>query len=248
MISAHGISGETKHADVALAADNISVNYGSVRAIERVSITLQPGRIRALIGTNGSGKSTLFKALMGLVQPHEGRIIRAHTQPGAVAYVPQSEAVDWNFPLSVYDVVASGRRAGTHGRWFRRMSAHDHELVRDALERTGLTDYSRRQIGQLSGGQKKRAFVARGLAQQAEVMLLDEPFAGVDTTNQTHITAILRDLAARGTAMLVSTHDLARLDELADDVTLLGQRVIAEGSVADVLQPENILSAFGGAR
>ena len=231
---------------LAVAAENVSVNYGHVQALTDVSITVRHGRIRALIGTNGSGKSTLFKALMGLEQPHSGRIINAHPEPGAVAYVPQSEAVDWNFPLSVHDVVASGRMTGRHGRWFRRLSAKDREIVDSALERTGLTDFRNRQIGQLSGGQKKRAFVARGLAQQAQVMLLDEPFAGVDTTNQTQITALLREMAADGTAMLVSTHDLARLDELADDVTLLGRTIIAEGGVDEVLTPENLVIAFGG--
>ena len=230
----------------AMAAETLSVNYGHVYALDNVSITLTHGRIRALIGTNGSGKSTLFKALMGLEKPSSGTIRSAHSEPGAIAYVPQSEAVDWNFPLNVRDVVSSGRRAGKHGQFFRRLDSSDKRIVSTALERTELTEFQHRQIGQLSGGQKKRAFIARGLAQQARVMLLDEPFAGVDTENQTQITALLRDLAAHGTALLVSTHDLDRLGELADDVTLLGRRVIAEGSVDEVSRPENLRAAFGG--
>lgn len=226
----------------ALEAHAISVHYGPVHALNRVDLRVDYGRIRALIGTNGSGKSTLFKALMGLITPQEGSI----SQPSGstIAYVPQSEAVDWHFPLNVRDVISSGRYTGGH--WFRRLTSKDHAAITAALQRTGLTEYAHRQIGQLSGGQKKRTFLARGIAQQARIMLLDEPFAGVDTTNQTHITQLLRELASSGVAILVSTHDLARLSELADDVTLINRSVIAEGSVDYVLQPEHLMKAFGG--
>ncbi|MBC2681998.1 metal ABC transporter ATP-binding protein [Corynebacterium anserum] len=230
---------------VALRAHNISVHYGSVSALENVDITLRYGQIHALIGTNGSGKSTLFKTLMGQVQPDSGQVELDNPAPGAVAYVPQSEAVDWNFPIRVKDVVACGRRAGRWGRWWGRLSTEDTAIVDEALARTDLTDYRNRQIGRLSGGQKKRTFVARGLAQQARILFLDEPFAGVDATNQRHMTELLRSISAEGAAILISTHDLDKLSELADEVTLLNRTVIAHGSVDEVLQPEKLLAAFG---
>lgn len=230
---------------IALRARNLSVTYGPVQALDGVDIDVHYGRIHALIGTNGSGKSTLFKTLMGQLEPNSGRVDLTDHSPGSVAYVPQTEAVDWNFPIRVKDVVACGRRAGRWGRWWGGLGNEDTAIVEEALERTGLTPYRNRQIGRLSGGQKKRTFVARGLAQQARVLLLDEPFAGVDATSQRHMTELLRSISAEGTAVLVSTHDLARLSELADEVTLLNRSVIAHGSVNDVLQPDKLLAAFG---
>lgn len=231
-----------------LSASHISVKYGDVHALDDVSIAVHPGHIRALIGTNGSGKSTLFKALMGLIEPESGHVqANGDLRPGTIAYVPQSEAVDWHFPFTVRDVVTAGRFGGKHGAWWRRLNGTDAGIIADALDRTGLTEYQHRQIGQLSGGQKKRTFIARSLAQQASVLLLDEPFAGVDTTNQHQITQLLWALARDGMAILVSTHDLDHLQELADDVTLLNRRIIAEGAVEEVLTAQNLMSAFGTA-
>lgn len=230
---------------IALRAREVSVAYGPVQALEGVDMELHYGRIHALIGTNGSGKSTLFKTLMGQLTPDSGSVELNDRTPGHVAYVPQSEAVDWNFPIRVEDVVACGRRAGRLGRWWGGLGAEDAAIVESALARTGLLPYRRRQIGRLSGGQKKRTFVARALAQQARVLLLDEPFAGVDATSQRQITELLRGISAEGAAILVSTHDLARLSELADEVTLLNRSVIAHGGVDEVLQPDKLLAAFG---
>ena len=228
---------------------DLTVRYGEVTALEGVSLTLGAGRICGLVGMNGSGKSTLFKAIMGLVRPASGTVtIQGGDQAsarrrGALGYVPQSEDVDWDFPVSVRDVVMMGRY-GQMG-FTRRPKAADRDAVEQALERVELTAYANRQIGKLSGGQKKRAFLARGLAQGANVLLLDEPFAGVDKRSEALITALLRDLAAKGASILVSTHDLHALPALADEALLLQRRLLLHGSPQEVLKPENLALAFG---
>lgn len=233
-------------APLALEARELSVKYGAVHALCGVDLALAFGEVRALIGTNGSGKSTLFKCLMGHITPDEGSVTINSKAPGDIAYVPQHEQVDWNFPLSVSDVVASGRFAANHGRWWGRLAAKDRSIISEALDRTGLSDYKHRQIGQLSGGQKKRVFIARSIAQQSHIMLLDEPFAGVDYANEKQIGDLLRQLATEGTAVLVSTHNIARLADLADTATLINRHVVASGSVAEVTRAENLARAFGG--
>ncbi|WP_159838321.1 metal ABC transporter ATP-binding protein [Nocardia sp. CY41] len=233
----------------AIEVRGVTVRYGEVPALDDVDLTVDAGRVCGLIGMNGSGKSTLFKTIMGLVRPDRGtvRIIGgapvAARRAGVLGYVPQSEDVDWTFPLSVRDVVMTGR----YGRLgvTRRPRKADREAVAHALERVELTDLADRQIGRLSGGQRKRAFVARGLAQGATVLLLDEPFAGVDKRSEATITALLRDLADGGATILVSTHDLHALPGLADEAVLLMRTVLAQGSPDVVLQPENLARAFG---
>jgi manganese transport system ATP-binding protein len=198
---------------------------------------------------NGSGKSTLFKTIMGTVKPDTGTVRingqapAAARKTGVLGYVPQSEEVDWAFPLSVRDVVMTGR----YGRMglTRRPGKADRSAVDHALERVELTDLADRQIGQLSGGQKKRTFVARGIAQEATILLLDEPFAGVDKRSEATITTLLRELAGAGAAILVSTHDLHALPALADEAILLMRTVLAHGDPTLVLQPANLASAFG---
>jgi manganese transport system ATP-binding protein len=227
----------------------VSVHYGEVPALEDVDLTVNAGRVCGLIGMNGSGKSTLFKTIMGLAHPDRGAVRInggapvAARRAGILGYVPQSEDVDWSFPLSVRDVVMTGR----YGRlgFTRRPREADREVVAHALERVELTDLADRQIGQLSGGQKKRAFVARGLAQGATVLLLDEPFAGVDKRSEATITALLRQLAGDGATILVSTHDLHALPGLADEAVLLMRTVLAQGDLDAVLRPENLARAFG---
>ncbi|QVQ52592.1 metal ABC transporter ATP-binding protein [Spiractinospora alimapuensis] len=233
----------------AVVVEDVTVDYGEVRALEGVDLTIGAARIRAILGTNGSGKSTLFKSLLGLVMPQRGTVT-VHGQStararraGLLAYVPQSEQVDWSFPLRVWDVTMMGRYG--HMGFTRRPRAHDREAVAEALSRTGLTELADRQIGALSGGQRKRAFVARGLAQDAAVFLLDEPFAGVDTGSQATITEVLRDMRDRGHTVVVSTHDLAGVPALCDEATLLHNRVIAEGTPDDVLTPERVMEVFG---
>lgn len=233
----------------AIDVQGTTVRYGDVLALDDVSLTVESGRVTSLIGMNGSGKSTLFKTIMGLVRPDRGSVLldgihptRARKQ-GAVGYVPQSEDVDWAFPVSVRDVVMMGRYG--HQGLTRRARPADHAAVDDALERVELTDYATRQIGQLSGGQRKRAFVARGIAQGAGIMLLDEPFAGVDKRSEATIVRLLRELADDGRTIFVSTHDLHALPQLADDAILLLRKVLFHGSVVDALRPENLALTFG---
>ncbi|MGW0250332.1 metal ABC transporter ATP-binding protein [Nocardia goodfellowii] len=234
---------------IAIEVDAVTVHYGEVLALKDVSITVRHGRICGLVGMNGSGKSTLFKTIMGLADPDRGTVRidgGSHTaarQAGKLGYVPQSEDVDWSFPLSVHDVVMTGRYG--HMGFTRRPRRADREAVAHALARVELTDLAHRQIGQLSGGQRKRAFVARGLAQGATILLLDEPFAGVDKRSEATITGVLRELAADGAAVLISTHDLHSLPNLADDAVLLMRGVLAHGDPHEVLRPENLARAFG---
>ncbi|WP_067652363.1 metal ABC transporter ATP-binding protein [Nocardia harenae] len=233
----------------AIEVDEVTVHYGEVLALERASLRLDRGRVCALIGMNGSGKSTLFKSIMGMVTPDTGTVRIAGGTPaaarkaGLVGYVPQSEEIDWAFPITVREVVMTGR----YGRLgcTRRPRAADRAAVADALERVELADLAHRQIGQLSGGQRKRAFVARGIAQGASVLLLDEPFAGVDKRSEATITALLRELAADGAAVLISTHDLHALPNLADEAVLLMRKVLAHGDIDEVIRPENLVRAFG---
>ncbi|MFH5824444.1 metal ABC transporter ATP-binding protein [Georgenia sp. AZ-5] len=234
---------------MALEVTDLTVRYGAVTALDGVTFALPPARVTGLVGMNGSGKSTLLKSVMGLVRPARGtvRILGAGTEQarrrGAVAYVPQSEDVDWTFPVSVRDVVLMGR----YGRLglTRRPHRQDREAVEAALDRVELLPLADRQIGALSGGQRKRAFVARGIAQGAQVMLLDEPFAGVDKRTEATITALLRELAADGRTVLVSTHDLQSLDTLCDDALLLQRRVLLHAAPREVLRPEHLARAFG---
>ncbi|WP_119698383.1 metal ABC transporter ATP-binding protein [Microbacterium halotolerans] len=234
---------------VAIEVAGVTVRYGDVVALDNVSLAVEPGRVTGLIGMNGSGKSTLFRAVMGLVRPDRGRVLLDGADPvrarrrGAVGYVPQSEDVDWSFPVAVRDVVMMGRYG--HQGATRRARPADHAAVEEALERVELSAYAERQIGQLSGGQKKRAFVARGIAQGAGVILLDEPFAGVDKRSEATIVRLLRELAADGRTILVSTHDLHALPQLADEAVLLLRKVLFHGSVADALSAENLALAFG---
>lgn len=233
----------------AIEAEHVTVHYGDVRALDDVTVRVERGRICGLIGMNGSGKSTLFRSIMGMVRPDSGRVLidGDRTGParkrGIVGYVPQSEEVDWAFPVSVHDVVMMGRYG--HQGFTRRVRPADRAAAAEALERVELTEYADRQIGQLSGGQKKRAFVARGIAQGAEILLLDEPFAGVDKRSEATITRLLKELADSGSTVLVSTHDLHALPTLADEAILLMRRVLLHAGVDEVLAPENLARAFG---
>jgi len=234
----------------AVSVCDVTVRYGDVLALDGVSLTVEPGRVTGLIGMNGSGKSTLFKTILGLVHPASGTVTiddggdsRAARTRGRIGYVPQSEDVDWAFPVSVRDVVMMGRY-GRQG-FLRRTRPVDRDAVDEALERVELTELADRQIGQLSGGQRKRAFVARGIAQGAGILLLDEPFAGVDKRSEATIVRLLRELAASGSTVIVSTHDLHALPSLADEAVLLLRRVLFHGSVADALEPARLAQAFG---
>ncbi|MFC8930440.1 metal ABC transporter ATP-binding protein [Rhodococcus sp. NPDC057135] len=233
----------------AIRVENVSVHYGEVHALDHVDLTLNSGSVCGLIGMNGSGKSTLFKVIMGMIKPDNGSVriagldAAAARKSGRVGYVPQSEDVDWTFPISVHDVVMMGRYG--HLGFLRRPRRADREAVAEALERVELTEFADRQIGQLSGGQKKRAFVARGIAQDASILLLDEPFAGVDKRSEATISTLLRELASDGRSILVSTHDLHAVPKLCDEAVLLMRKVLVHSDPDTVLQPENLALAFG---
>ncbi len=233
----------------AIRLEDVTVHYGDVLALDRASLTVARGRVCGLVGMNGSGKSTLVKAIVGMVRPDSGSVEVFGRSParvrkdGLIGYVPQSEDVDWSFPLSVRDVVMTGRYGRMGG--YRRPRRSDHEAVDLALARVELGDCADRQIGRLSGGQRKRAFVARGIAQGASILLLDEPFAGVDKRSEATITRLLRELAADGVTVLVSTHDLHALPALADEAVLLMRRVLLHADPREVLRPENLAMAFG---
>lgn len=235
--------------DPTITVEHVTVRYGEVLALDDVSVRIAAGRVTGLVGMNGSGKSTLFGAITGMVRTDHGTVQLAGMDPaqarreGIVGYVPQNEAVDWTFPVSVRDVVMMGRY-GQQGLT-RRPRPQDRAAVEHALSRVELTDLADRQIGQLSGGQRKRAFVARGIAQGARILLLDEPFAGVDKRSEGTIVRLLRSLAADGCTVLVSTHDLHALPDLADDAILLRTRILCHDTVAAALAPELLALAFG---
>lgn len=236
---------------VALALDDLTVRYGDVLALEQVHLTVSAGQACGLVGVNGSGKSTLFKAVVGLVHPVAGTVsvlgdtADAARRAGLVAYVPQADDLDRDFPLRVADVVLMGRyhRMGV----LRRPGPRDRAAAGQALERVGLADLADRQVGRLSGGQLQRVLLARALAQEARLLLLDEPFSGVDATSEAAVTAVLRDLVAEGCALVISTHDLSMLPALCERSVLLHRRVLAHGPTAQVLTPENLARTFGAA-
>ncbi|MBM3146702.1 MAG: metal ABC transporter ATP-binding protein [Actinobacteria bacterium] len=226
-----------------------SVSYGrDAPALADVSLTVPHGAQVAVVGPNGAGKSTLFKALVGLLPLRSGRISihgRApNDQEDPVAYVPQREEVDWRFPVSVRDVVAMGRYGRV--RPLRRLRAADHAAVDEALAGLGLTPLAERPIAELSGGQQQRVFLARALAQEPHVLLLDEPFTGVDAAVRESVLAVLEDLRAREVTALVSTHDLRLASERFELVALLNRRLVAYGAPAEVFRPDNVQAAFGG--
>lgn len=236
---------------MSIHVDNVSVTYNNGhRAIFDVNFRLDAGTICGLVGVNGSGKSTLFKSIMGLVNPTKGSITIADTaiktalKANKIAYVPQTEEVDWNFPVLVEDVVMMGRY-GKMG-FLRIPSKKDHEMVNDALARVDLTDFRKRQIGELSGGQKKRVFLARALAQESKILLLDEPFTGVDLKTEDSIIELLISLREEGYLMLVSTHNLGSIPEFCDQVILLNQTVLAQGPTETTYTQENLTRTFGG--
>ena len=235
--------------DHVLRLESVTKSFGQVEVIKGVDLTVRRGQVQALLGENGAGKSTLLKAVMGLVHPDRGTVRINGMDPQrarksqVLGYVPQSEEVDWQFPVTVRDVVMMGRYG--HMGFTRHARAEDIAAVDRALERTHLESFADRQIGQLSGGQKKRAFIARGIAQGASIMLLDEPFAGVDTNSEATITALLHELAAEGTTVVVVTHDLVALPKLAPETVLLNRRVLMHAPTEVVLEPDNLVQGFG---
>jgi manganese/iron transport system ATP-binding protein len=235
-----------------LQVSDITVAYRNGHtAIRHASFSIPRGSITALVGVNGSGKSTLFKAIMGFVPLSAGSVDilgvrgRDALKRNLVAYVPQSEDVDWNFPVLVEDVVMMGRYG--HMNFLRCPAPKDHDRVSQALERVNMIPFRKRQIGELSGGQKKRVFLARALAQEGQVILLDEPFTGVDVKTEDAIIELLRALRDEGKVMLVSTHNLGSVPEFCDRTVLVKGTVLASGPTPEIFTRERLEETFGGA-
>ena len=230
---------------------DVSVTYPNGHAaLQNVNGRLHSGKICGLVGVNGAGKSTLFKAIMGFVKPTKGSVkimgqdVRAALKQNLVSYVPQTEEVDWNFPVLVEDVVMMGRYG--HMGFLRRPSKSDKLAVEGALERVNMSAYKKRQIGELSGGQTKRVFVARALAHGGQIILLDEPFTGVDIKTEETLITLFRSLAKEGRLILVSTHNLGSVPSFCDEVMLINKELLAYGPVETTFTQENLARAFGG--
>lgn len=220
---------------------------GRAYALEDISLRVDQAERIAVVGPNGAGKSTLFKLIAGTLDPDKGAIhVFGHDPDGhiCIAYVPQRSQIDWTFPVTVEDVVMMGR-VGQIGL-FRRPSRKDWAIVRESLERVGAADLAQRQIGELSGGQQQRVFLARALAQEAEILLLDEPLNGLDVRSQEAILGVLDRLKEEGVTVLLATHDLELAAARFDRIMLLNRRVVALGPADDVLQPVNLIAAYGG--
>lgn len=236
---------------VELAVNDVTVSYpnGHV-ALHDATFRLSGGTICALVGVNGSGKSTLFKAIMDFVRPARGSVlisgrpVREALAANFIAYVPQTEEVDWTFPVSVWDVVMMGRYG--YMNFLRIPRTADRKIAEESLARVGMLEFRERQIGELSGGQKKRVFLARALAQRSRLILLDEPFTGVDVTTETTIIELLRELRAAGHLILVSTHNLGSVPEFCDQVVLVDKTILAAGPIEEVFTETNLARAFGG--
>jgi manganese/iron transport system ATP-binding protein len=230
-----------------LEVHQLSVNYRGLLAIKDISVALETGELVGLIGPNGAGKSTLIKALLGLVPIQSGRILfqgkPLHRHKQVVAYVPQRSQVDWDYPITAWNVVMMAHTASTG--WFRGLSPHAKRITAAALDRVGLSDLRHRQIGELSGGQQQRVFLARALAQQAELFLLDEPFTGIDKKTEAVILEIFAELRASGKTLLVCSHEWGKALHRYDRLLLLNQELLANGTPELVMTLENIQRAYG---
>jgi manganese/iron transport system ATP-binding protein len=230
-----------------LQVSNLSVRYEGGIALEAINFELKAGQNLAVVGPNGAGKSTLFKVIAGVLTPSEGMVNIYGYEPGGhicIAYVSQRNQVDWNFPVTVADVVMMGR-IGKLGL-FHNPQSRDWEIVHRSLDIVGLQTLANRQISQLSGGQQQRMFIARALAQEAELMLMDEPFTGLDATSQEELLHIFDALHNRGVTILVSMHDLSLAAERFDTVMLLNHRLLGIGSPQQIFTPDKLLEAYGG--
>jgi len=229
---------------------DVTVDFGGrsaagAPALDSVSFTIESGQSTALVGPNGAGKSTLLKVVAGTIKPGKGQVeVFGHTPEDhvCVAYVPQRNQIDWSFPVTVEEVVMMGR-AGSIGllRWPRK---NDWRIVHEALARVGLTHLARRQLGELSGGEQQRVFIARALAQEAELLLLDEPFNGIDMASRDLLLEIIGQMKAQGVTVVMSTHDLHLATEHFDSVLLINHRLLASGAPEEVLSADNLVAAF----
>jgi ABC-type Mn2+/Zn2+ transport system ATPase subunit len=227
--------------------EQVRVSYNGLQALDDLTFQVSHGARLAVVGPNAAGKTTLFKALVGMVPLQSGHI-HIHGQPlghhqDCVAYVPQREEVDWRFPVTVFDVVMMGRY-GQRG-WFRRPGKKDRAITARSLEQLGIADLADRPIGELSGGQQQRVFLARALAQEPHILLMDEPFTGIDFTTQEATLELMEHLQTEQVTAMVSTHDLTLAAERFEQVLLLNKRMIAYGPPEEVFTPTNLSQAFG---
>lgn len=234
--------------DGAIAVDHLSVNYRAVKALWDISFSLVPGQLVGVFGPNGAGKSTLVKAMLGLIPSVTGSVVYGDRpltdQLDRTAYVPQRSQIDWTFPATVWDVVLMGRVKKTG--WFNRFSGVSQRIAADALERVGMSEYRDRRIGDLSGGQQQRVFLARALAQEADLFFFDEPFVGVDQKTELVLYQIFSELADAGKLVMVVNHDLGESITHFDNLLLLNHELIAIGEREQVLTTENMVRAYGG--
>ena len=228
--------------------EDVSAGYGTKAALEDVHLEVPAGSLLAVVGPNGAGKSTLLKVVAGLLRPWSGSVEVLGKPPGRaahrIAYVPQAEMVDWQFPVTVEDVVTMGRYPKLG--WVKRPGAADRQAVSDALDQVGMADHRRTQIGSLSGGQRRRVFLARALAAEPDLFLLDEPVTGVDATTQEDLMDILEDQAKRGRTVVATTHDLACAAQRFQRVAGVNRTVVAQGPASLILDPEVLAKIYGG--
>jgi ABC-type Mn2+/Zn2+ transport system ATPase subunit len=248
MIAAHPTVASVSQnaAPSALTVEHLSVRYGANTAVENISFVLPSRVVVGMIGPNGAGKTSVLKAILGLT-PASGRVLvggePVRRRNGQIAYVPQASAVNWRFPATVLDVVLTGRTV--HIGWLRRAGSRDREIAYEALRQVGMEQLASRSIGALSGGQQQRVFLARALAQEPAVLLLDEPVSGVDVPTQDRILEIFHDLAVAGRTLLVTTHHLQHLQGHFDLLLCINRRLIAFGPPAEVLTPDVVVQTFG---
>jgi ABC-type Mn2+/Zn2+ transport system ATPase subunit len=240
--------GAKASSDAAIEVSDLTVSYGPVPALLDITVDIPPGKLVGVIGPNGSGKSTLIKSILGFIKPDVGSVKvfgeDASQAKGKVAYVPQRGAVDWDFPITVREVAAMGRYGKR--RWWQDLTRKDYRLAEEALEKVRMSEFARRQIGQLSGGQQQRVFMARALTQNAEILLLDEPFAGVDAATERAILDVLQETKRQGKTVVVVHHDLGTAAEYFDLLILLKQRLFAFGPPAQVLDPQLLCDVYEG--
>lgn len=241
-------SKDTSSASPTIVVENLTVSYGPKPALLDVSLSIEKGKLVGVIGPNGAGKSTFIKAILGFVKRDVGNVkilgIPAEKAKGLVAYVPQRGAVDWDFPIQVKEVAMMGRYGNIP--WYKNYTKEDWKIVDQALEMVRMSDFRDRQIGQLSGGQQQRVFMARALAQGSEILLLDEPFAGVDAATERAILDVLERAKQTGRTLVVVHHDLATAAEYFDRLVLIKQRLYAYGPPAAVLQEELLSEVYEG--
>lgn len=234
--------------NAAIRIDNLAVYYRTVEALKEISLKMEAGKLTGIIGPNGAGKSTLLKAMLGLIPASSGSVlyenIPLQDRLDLVAYVPQRSQIDWTYPATVWDVVMMGRVRKTG--WFRRFSPISRRSAQEALVRVGMSAYRDRPIGQLSGGQQQRVFLARSLAQEADIFCFDEPFVGVDQKTESVLFQIFQELAGAGKIVLVVNHDLGESINNFDELILLNKELIAAGRRENVLNQENLDRAYGG--